>query len=557
LGNPDNRFNKMKCLIKVKTLAITNRVILKNNPVFFDLFSLTFFYTLANGLSLFNKGVYWDDWVVYNMDKANIIDMFKQAGAWECAYLHLLVSTGGVTTYRVVVFASYLLAALCFFCVLRELSVARYDRFFIVFFFALFPVNNARMAMINMPVSISYAMFFCGFWVTLLYLKKHNYWYRAIALSLLFVSFRVNSLLVFYLIVILCIMYLDRPVPLSISGWLRLLPHYADYILLPFLFFIVKNLYMKPYGRYAGYNQITLDGVVKTLIDKICVFDTSFFAVIDKVIGYEFFSPLYQSVASINIFLPFTVVMFVIALLFLCKKVFKKVDRESFKTLGCFLLGVFTFWLAAFPYIVVGKIPALGDWASRFQLLVPFGVSFLLVYGFKLLCRHRAFTFPIYFLLGIMFIHAAILDKISFQRDWYKQLSIIENMRNSTLIVNNTSFLFRDDTRADLNFNSRTYRFYEYTGLMKEAFKDERRFGMELQVYNDDNKTIHNLEKFMTSSYNMGDFVFREPDSTVIISRGTTELSAPADVLELMWMERTDNEKFFRLVSDIVKFEVL
>ena len=55
----------------------------------------TLVYTLAHGLMLFNRGVYWDDWVLYNMDKGLIIDTFKQAGVFWVGYLHVLVSGGG------------------------------------------------------------------------------------------------------------------------------------------------------------------------------------------------------------------------------------------------------------------------------------------------------------------------------------------------------------------------------------------------------------------------------------------------------------------------------
>lgn len=203
------------------------------------------------------------------------------------------------------------------------------------------------------------------------------------------------------------------------------------------------------------------------------------------------------------------------------------------------------------PYVVVGKIPQLQDWQSRHQLLIPLGASLLLVYGVKLLSRHRTVTLPMYLLIMLMFTHATMLNQISFQWDWYKQLSIMENMRKSPVIVNKTSFLFRDDTR-DLNFNSRVYRFYEYTGLMKEALKNERRFGVESVTYTG---SIQGYKKCLTAAYNMGEFITQEPDTLIIISRDATRLDI-TDVLKLMWWERSDKGKFSRAIFDIVRLEV-
>ena len=49
--------------------------------------------------------------------------------------------------------------------------------------------------------------------------------------------------------------------------------------------------------------------------------------------------------------------------------------------------------------------------------------------------------------------------------------------------------------------------------------------------------------------------MIKEPDGTIVISRGGTKMN-DEDVLNLMWMERSDKERFLRLVSDIVSFEV-
>lgn len=537
--------------------AVTKKVhtICSAHPVAFDLFLLTVVYTLSHGLLVFNHGVFWDDWVIYNMDHALIIDRFKQTGLLWIGYLHIITLSGGVIAYRTATFVCYLLAAWCLYGVLKELKTDRYSRFFLVIFFALFPVNSARTAMIIMPYSICYALFFIGFWLTSRYQKTHSVWFRIPALVLLFISFTTNSLLVFYLIVILYIMYMERPENGSFSDWLRLVPRYADYLLLPILFWVIKKTYMKPYGLYADYNKTSVDGFSNVIIGTFRVFETSFLAVIDKSTGHHLLSRIFNKAASEGLYIPFMGIAIVIFVLFLCKRYQNKLDRESYETLGKLLLGGFAFWLAAFPYVAVGKSPQLLDWENRHQLLIPLGASLLLVYGVKLLSRRTVFTLPIYLSLIFIFIHADMLGHISFQRDWYKHLSLIENMRISPAIRNNTSFLFKDET-PDLNCNSRSTAYYEYTGSMKEAFKEEGRFGCDMLSFAANTNSIQAYyDKSMNAMYNMKGFIKKEPDTIITIKRGVTRLGT-LDVLKMMYWELNDKEKFWHAVPKIVSLEV-
>lgn len=531
------------------------RTICTAYPVAFDLLLLTAAYTLAYGLMFFNHGVFWDDWILYNMDHALIIEKFKQLGLICIAHLHILTLSGGVVAYRIVTFTCYLIAAWSLYGIVRELNIDRYSRFFLVSFFAFFPVNSARITMITLPYSICYALFFIGFWLTSCYLQSRRTWLRITALTLLLISFITNSLLVFYLIIILYIMNMEQPKKWSFSGWLGLVTRYADYLMLPILFWIVKKTYMKPYGSLSGYNNVDAVGIWQAVTLAFRVFEPSFLAVFDKISGYSFLSKIFNKAASSGIYFPFAGAIIIIIVLMLYKYFQKEMDRELFETLGLFILGGFIFWLAAFPYATVGKVPELEDWGNRHQLLIPLGASILLVYGVKLLSKQRAITLSIYLILMFAFIHVTIQDCIAFQRDWYKQRSLIENMRNSSEIRNNRSFLVKDET-ADLNCNSRVYRFYEYTGMMKKSFKDELRFAEGTNAYAKYFKNIQALNEYFKPSWSMGSFIKKEPDLFIIISRGITQLDAK-NVFKMMWWERMDKEAFSSAILGIVSLKVV
>lgn len=524
----------------------------EDKPVVFDLFLITVAYTIAHGLMFFNHGVFWDDWFIYHADPALTIDRLRQMGTVWVAYLSLLVSSGGISAFRVIAFGSYLLAAWCLFGIAREMNIDRHTRFWVVLLFALFPVNSFRLTMCIMLYNLCYFLFFLGFWLTALFVRTRNIWYRIAALVLLFMSFTTNSLLVFYSLVLLFLVYRERPAQRSISVWLKLAARYADYLLLPILYWVVKSTFMKPYGLFAGYNQVKLTGLKTALHNTLLTFDTSFLTVIDRSIGRQTCSQIFHKLADRSILLPFGLLMVIITLLFGIKAVWKKVDRESWRTLWFFLLGFCAFGLAAFPYAAVGKLPQFLEMETRHQLLLPLGAALLLVYGVKLFSRHKAVMVPAYLLLSVLFINVDIKDYLSLQRDWYKQLSIIQNMRLLPVMYYRTSFLFLDRAR-DLNFNRHEYVFYEYAALMKAAFGNEKRFGDDLRSNLKEGRNMAHFRNrhLLNSYYLMGEFVPQEPDTFIQISSGTTDVST-AGILQLIVWEHFNSEKFTPALFNIV-----
>ncbi len=70
------------------------------------------------------------------------------------------------------------------------------------------PVNSARVALIDFPYGLFLALFFMAFWLLTCYFNsQHNLIFRIIILLLFYLSFVINSLLVFYAIVLLYIAY--------------------------------------------------------------------------------------------------------------------------------------------------------------------------------------------------------------------------------------------------------------------------------------------------------------------------------------------------------------
>ena len=102
------------------------------------------------------------------------------------------------------------------------------------------------------------------------------------------------------------------------------------------------------------------------------------------------------------------------------------------------------------------------------------------------------------------------------------------------------------DETLELNANHRTYRFYEYTGLMKKTFKNQIRFAVNERSYK---KDYNYYSRFISDKYNIADYVWKEPEYKVVIKHRTYKMPF-YNVLKLRFYELFDSSTF---LSDIKK----
>ncbi len=488
-----------------------------NNKCKIDLLIIFVLYSISFFLLLINFGVFWDDWVLYNMSPTIILDTFNQAGSVWVGYFHnFLLSIGNsITSYRILTFTAYFLSAVFLYFILYTIDeIDRFDRLLIVIFFAILPFNSARIALINTPSAFFHFLFWLGFLFLSLYLKDKKKVLRIIALIFFFLSFSLSSLLVFYAIVILYIAYFEFYRPSSNTSIIKKFVKYSDFIILPVIYWVIKTVCFKPYGLYAGYNTLTLEKLYGVPELLRLSFVTSFI------------EPLKQ---SFKINSTISLIILGIVIFFLLKnKYSQKADDKRFLF---FYFGWFLFFLAVFPYNAVGQIPSLGDWNSRFQILLPLSVSLILIYGIRLFIPTERIQKLTYSLLISSFLLSNISYYIDFQKDWYKQVSLIENFKNSEIMKENTSIQF-DDKIKDLNANQRIYRYYEYAGQMKLAFGEETR-GYDYSL---------KLSPALYGHYNMKDYKMIKAQYIVEI-HGNKQIGTQ-DLIRLKYLELFKTNEF-------------
>lgn len=419
---------------------------------------------------LFNvSGVYWDDWTLINQDADTILNAFRMVGAPMTGAVHVYLQSlgNGVFPYRLIVFISYFVVALCVYWLMKKSAlVDKNSALIIALIVAVFPVNQARVALINAPYAYSLAIFFVAF---VLMCNEKTTWRwvaRLISLFLLFFSFFVMSLLVFYIVPIVFVAYIQRSIWFKGVGFetLTLLMKWVvgklDYFMLPFAFFYIKTIYFSPTETYSGQNQISFDSMfmsVPYVIDNLSLF---------------FWLPVERLLPEVSLLV---VVGVVSVWFFLIRKGCASVREDNLYAL--LLAGVVLLFLAAYPYVVVGKVPSLVDWESRHQLLFPFG-SALIIYSLISL----VFKDNIKVLVFVFFVSCSVFrdskDMLDYHVDSLKQDSIIYHLNGLDELRNarNGVVLFEDMAHS-LNAMGRVYRFYEFNGWMKYALGDQTRLG--------------------------------------------------------------------------------
>lgn len=502
-------------------------------------------YSLAYGITLFNSGLFWDDWVFYHTARPAIMDVQRECGRpWFGYYFVFVFSFKSIIVPRLIVFFSFLFSALSLNSILKGIKeVDQPSRLCIVLLFALFPMNFARMAICTSQYSFCFFALFLGLWLFTGYLKSGKITLRLLSLFALCISFFTESMLVFYLALIaLLILYKERKNIYSLIGLLARLIRYADFLAFPFVFWLIKTTFFKPWGHYAQYNHIALRHVLAAPIWSIWAFNEAFIAAMNNAFS------IFLSNTCLSIIFGF------ITFLFLSKFVKPEVGDGKYD-LKLFSLGFILFFVAVFPYNAVGLMPNLCDWNSRFQLLVPLGASFTLYYGIRLFlkrigCCFQAHLF-LYSLIIAVFISLNFLTYLNYQKDWFKQLSLIENFRTSCIMKDNTTFIF-DDQATDMNAQGRDYRSYEYAGLMKFAFKDETRFGIDLDLYN----KMEGGRFFIDQPrHNINGYRPKDPDYRVAIKPGPTDLSRAYKVIRVLYYQIFSPGKFKEAIAGIVKLE--
>lgn len=502
-------------------------------------------YLLAWGALLVNRGLYWDDWTLVGRSPAELVGQFSELGMPWVGLLHLAIVSlplpglvGHVATFCV-----YLASALVFHAVLRRIpGLTTSDALVGAVTFAVFPVNFARVALIDLPYGVSLLAFLAATWLLIDYVAEGGRARRVGALALYAGSFTTASLLVLYVVPIaLAAALLVRSGRMPIG---RLAIQHADFLVLPLGFWLAKAALFAPSGVYEGYNALTLSGLANV--------PQAMGSIPSQVLA----EPLTRALAVAG--LPGLVVGAVVAL-WLTRRVRADKGQPSIGAPIVALGGVALLALGVAAYLAVDRRPEIWDWSSRHQLLVPLGAGLLAVAAMRgvrvagrvALVPGAALGAAVGLLLGVSIV-ADARTLVAYQVDWFKQLALIDAARLIPEVGSARHIRIVDGARS-LNALRRTYRFYEYNALFSQAVGDERRLVAERATDPSD----RDLSDFISHpAYHMSQYVPSPVDLELKVSAGS---GSPGllRVFELVAFEALGSRSFQTGVGELVDVQVV
>ncbi|HIP13133.1 MAG TPA: hypothetical protein EYG73_10500 [Arcobacter sp.] len=438
-----------------------------------DIFLLFILYSFSSIFLLLNfDGVYWDDWVAVNQTQETInIFMGMIQHGLKGVFVKLMLSfENQIYPSRIFLFFTYFITGILLYYILNTIKeLSKKDIFYITLLYLIMPVSSSKIAISIIPFYLPLLIFFISFILLTKYIKNNSFLLRVIILLGFFISFDTNSILVFYATVLMYIFYIKYNFQITISNIKSFTFRYIDFILLPIIFFIIKSIYFKPYGLYEGYNSLADSSIFKVIFKLFRSIDTSIFNVLHQ---------------SFYISLPYWLLIFVITFIFIKRNWIKNEKKVNTHSKEFLYLGFIFFFLAIFPYVAVLKLPTVESFSSRFQLLTPLGLAFIFYFGINMTASYfksNRYMKPILLILLVCsFMGKNLYDYYKWQIDSLYMTSIMMNLKDDKVVKNNTTFIINNNIIPKLMYQ-RTPPLYEWNGILKQAFGDDKRLIVSYQ----------------------------------------------------------------------------
>lgn len=472
------------------------------------------FTVLVHGLMLLNDGVFFDGWLIYwrmiDGHLEHTRETFYEAGLPLFWVLHrMLGASGTVFGYRLWCFAAYFITGAALNGTLRLTdSFTRRERLIFVAVALCYPgFFQGGGELILVPYAVLFAVFMLGCWAAIASVVRTGGIAGVLRVTALFafaISFSIKSLLVFYGgLVTLLIVVRGRQLGLQrVRDLIRLAPRFADFLVLPPLFWIATSRLFPTYGAYASYNAIRLAPKEIAVAFANFVYN-ALYALPNEALGTLLAAPLVPA----------------LCLLFLWyhhDRVAPSTDGPSEIRKLALATAVLMF-LAAFPYAAVARFPTVHGWNTRHALLfgVPFGL--LIVTAARALAAGRSpFAATAVATVTVLAFSSVVLNtNLALIARWAKDRSIIAKLQQMSAAKPYSVYWIHDEFPVG---GEPDYRFFEWSSIFKSAYGDETRVGFDARAvtptYVDQSRPLFNAR------YNLSALDLDGCAATLTISRG-------------------------------------
>ena len=402
-------------------------------------------YTISWGWLFIVRDSLWvDDWFLF----VNYDFSIQGFAPWIDIQIKVMRSFG-LTFFRSIIYISFLMAAVFLFGVTRQISFLNLSqRRLVVLLFLLLPFNTVRVTLMVYWYTIGYLVFFLAWYLLVGFGSRKS---KFAACILFFLSFQMFSLLVFFLLPVSHLFFLEgRGKIRDALGWLR---KNLLLILLPVVYWVSRSLFWST-GR--EYHEVTDN----------------------KIIGF------------LKFLLLVAVFLVVLSLLY-------RWSKQSYKKpILLLIVGFCVMFVGYLPYVFYGLvgygfdvpmvylIVMLGrsDWFSRHQILQPLGFSIVLIGLVGLLPSFmKMFTNQIIAAVLAVSVVFNLAFGFEYVVDYVKQREVVTHLKKNGENESISGFMFIDQTTL-LNARGRVYRYRDWQGLVSLAFDSELQYKTDVVI---------------------------------------------------------------------------
>ncbi|WP_132259700.1 hypothetical protein [Paucimonas lemoignei] len=517
---------------------------------------ITIVVLLAHGLLVFNNGVFWDDWLVKGfLDDGNwylLRDMTSEMGLPILAYFFGGLKLFGLSDhFKTVALLLIIFSAFCIYQAGSQTSwLSRPEALLIAIVSAVYPAFQTTVLLSTLQYLFFYFLFL--FAILLSFIAEKNSTYKshkvllALTASLLFfLSFNLNSLLVYYFpFLALLSLYIKEQRQFS---WTKIITFIsvrrAHLVVLPFAYWVIKKLFFPTHGLYEKYNALDLNAYSAIIRIR---------QTITTAAHKQTSNSLYQLLE-----LPFLWGALLVSTYVLYSRF--KSTHNGFIDFGVqiaphkreskwlFVFGLLLLVSGIFPYAMAGIVPSTSGWNTRHSLLIGLPMAVLIAAALRYLCNREFKSFHnksgvivpelISALVASSLIFAFVISSISFYVDWQaraiKDQSVREQLSQQIHLKPFSIYWIKDDFLVG---GDTYYNFYEWSSMFKKIWGGQSRIAMQLEYLG--RPISHKLPppKVFSNRYNLAEFNPKGRQICLNIRPGFPELSKKDLVLQYFYL---------------------
>lgn len=486
---------------------------------------ISFLLLLANFFFIVNDNIYWDDWVWVGTSLQEYMSYNRMLGNFWLNGLHFYFIYNIPVICARLIYLVYIWVSIIFLYKILNSKLSNEMALEITLLYAILPVVSIRYSFCIIHYYLSIMLFFIA---SYFYISNYSNSKKFFAVPLYFLSFQMQSLLVFYALpFVMAFFWNEEKDKISINNIFSYFKHNIVFLLLPFVFFVVHKVFYPISGVYAedGYNTFSFGAILR--------FPKYFFQTLKDLCNHIF-------LLDIGLKLFFVLCLIVVIFMFIKRKYFQLV----------FLAGLFT--VAIFPYVAVGKIGSYNSIQdSRHFILLILPLSVLIVYTINYLIKDE-YRNIVYLLLVCSFLSISIQEGKQFFYDKIIQDSIIINMSENEKIRDNHVFEV-EESPCEIGVFCNNLDSYTLFGTFWKAFDSQDHIG-----YNSKVNDISELDFFYKIkdklSYKIKDVDSITPTHKIYIS--VDERMITEKLYLFVWLNLFNKNLYNQLVRNATQIEV-